>query len=84
MGDTEVELKSGEAVFDRIQINEVTSKFIHGHVALVIVPAKPCNIGTSLIDSANEDGISFDRIRPLILEKVVVKSKKKNQKKKDE
>lgn len=84
MGDTEVELRNGEGVFDRIQINEVTSKFIHGHVALVIVPSKPCNIGTSLIDPANEDGISFDRIKPLILEKVVVKSKKKNQKKKDE
>lgn len=83
MGDTEIELKNGEAVFDRIQINEVTSKFIHGHVALVVVPAKPCNLGTSLIDS-NEDGISFDRIKPLILEKIVVKSKKKNQKKKDE
>jgi hypothetical protein len=85
MGDTEIELKSGEAVFDRIQINEVTSKFIHGHVALVIVPAKPCNLGTSLIDPSSDDGIiGFERIKPLILEKVVVKSKKKNQKKKDE
>lgn len=85
MGDTEIELKAGEAIFDRIQINEVTSKFIHGYVALLIVPAKPCNLGTSLIDQSSESGyIDFEAIKPLMLEKVVVKSKKKNQKKKDD
>jgi len=85
MGDTEVELRNGESVFDRIQINEVTSKFIHGHVALLVIPSKPCNVGTSLIEQTNEVGyIDFESIKPLMLEKVVVKSKKKNQKKKEE
>jgi hypothetical protein len=85
MGDTEVELKGGESVFDRIQINEVTSKFIHGHVALLVIPSKPCNVGTSLIEQTSEEGyVDFEAIKPLMLEKVVVKSKKKNQKKKDE
>jgi len=85
MGDTEVDLKSGEAIFDRIQINEVTSKFIHGHVALLVIPAKPSNVGTSLIEQGNEDGyVDYEAIKPLMLEKLVVKSKKKNQKKKEE
>ncbi len=78
MGETEVELKNGEVMFDRIQINEVTSKFIHGHVAILITPTKPVNHGTSLTDHEQRDGyINYEHIKPLMLEKVVVKSKKK-------
>jgi len=85
MGDTEVELQNGEGFFDRIQINEVTSKFIHGHVAVLIVPANPSNAGTSLSEcTSGENYINFENIKPLMLEKVVVKSKKKNPKKRDE
>lgn len=85
MGDTEVDVKNGEAVFDRIQINEVTSKFIHGYVAALIIPANPSNVGTSLSDSsAGDNYIDFESIKPLMLEKVVVKSKKKNNQKKHE
>jgi len=85
MGDTEVELQNGEGFFDRIQINEVTSKFIHGHVAILIVPANPSNAGTSLSEcTSGENYINFENIKPLMLEKVVVKSKKKNPKKRDE
>jgi len=82
MGETEIELKDGEANFERIQINEVTSKFIHGHVAMVILPTKPLNHGTSLNDHIQSDRyVSYEDIKPLLLEKVVVKSKKKNAKK---
>ena len=86
MGETEVELKNGEVIFDRIQINEVTSKFIHGHVAVLIIPTKPVNYGTSLSENAQAaDYIDFELVKPLMLEKVVVKSKKKkNLKKKAE
>ena len=86
MGETEVELKNGEVIFDRIQINEVTSKFIHGHVAVLIIPTKPVNHGTSLSEHAQSaDYIDFELVKPLMLEKVVVKSKKKkNLKKKAE
>lgn len=85
MGETEIELNSGNGIFDRIQINEVTSKFIHGHVAVLIVPSKPSNTGTSLSEcSSGENYINFESIKPLMLEKVVVKSKKKNPKKKEE
>lgn len=85
MGETEVEMKDGEAIFERIQINEVTSKFIHGHVAMVILPTKPLNHGTSLNDHCLTEGyVNFGDIKPLMLEKVVVKSKKKNNAKKTE
>jgi len=78
MGETEIELKGGEAIFERLQINEVTSKFIHGHVAMIIVPAKPINYGTSLMDHSQEKGwINYEEIKPLMLEKITVKSKKK-------
>ena len=78
MGETEVELKNGELVFDRIQINEVTSKFINGHVAILITPTKPVNHGTSLTDHEQRDGyINYEQIKPLMLERIVVKSKKK-------
>jgi len=78
MGDTEIELKNGEALFERLQINEVTSKFIHGHVAMIIIPAKPINYGTSLMDHSQEIGwINYELIKPLMLEKITVKSKKK-------
>ena len=85
MGETEVELKNGEVVFDHIQINEVTSKFIHGHVAMLIIPCKPVNHGTSLADhELNEGYLQFEQIKPLMLEKIVVKSKKKIKKKTEE
>jgi len=85
MGETEVDLKNGEANFERIQINEVTSKFIHGYVAVLVVPANPSNVGTSLLDSSvGENFISLESIKPLMLEKIVVKSKKKNRLQKSE
>jgi len=83
MGETEIELVDGNATFDRIQINEVTSKFIHGHVAMLVIPTKPINYGTSLKTQEEGEGeIQYEDIKPLMLEKIVVKSKKKNSLKK--
>ena len=86
MGETEIELHEGIASFDRIQINEVTSKFIHGYIAMLVIPTKPVNYGTSLTDQGQgEDHVQYEHIKPLMLEKIIVKSKKKNvQKKKAE
>jgi hypothetical protein len=79
MGETEIELVEGMAAFDRIQINEVTSKFIHGYIAMMVIPTKPTNYGTSLRDQGQgESYIKYEEIKPLMLEKIVVKSKKKN------
>jgi len=78
-GETERELKNGEVIFDKIQINEVTSKFINGYVAVIISPKRPNNYGTALTSSPDYDQemVSYDDIKPLMLEKVIVKSKKK-------
>jgi len=79
-GETEREVKNGEVVFDKIQINEVTSKFINGYVAVVISPKRPNNYKITLnkaMEEETHDFVSYDDIKPLMLEKVVVKSKKK-------
>ena len=45
---------------------------------MVIIPTKPVNHGTSLTDHDQSEGyIDYQEIRPFMLEKVVVKSKKK-------
>jgi hypothetical protein len=79
-GETEREVKNGEVIFDKIQINEVTSKFINGYVAVVISPKRPNNYGMAMNKNTEEDlyeTVGYDDIKPLMLEKVIVKSKKK-------
>ena len=77
-GQTETELKNGHAKFERVQVSEVTSKFMNGYVAIVIVPGQPSNHGTYLLDDEEQENfINFEDIRPLMIEKIVVKSKKK-------
>jgi hypothetical protein len=77
-GQPEIEMVNGEGVFNSLQINEVTSKFINRHVAMVITPSRPANQGISLDGLNNsEENVSFESIKPLIIEKVVVKSQKK-------
>jgi len=77
-GEVECELRNGEAVFDKLQINEVTSKFINGYVAILISPKRPNNYGTSLdVLEKEKESMTCDDIKPLMIEKVVVKSKKK-------
>jgi len=77
-GQTETDLKNGRARFDRVQVSEVTSKFMNGYVAIVIVPGQPSNHGTYLLDEEEQENfINFEDIKPLMIEKIVVKSKKK-------
>lgn len=70
-------MKSGEAVFDKIQINEVTSKFINGYIAVVVVPKRPVNFGTSMESLYQKNSIRIEDIKPLLVSKLIVKSKKK-------
>lgn len=77
-GEIECELRNGEAIFDKLQINEVTSKFINGSVAILISPKRPNNYGTSLdVLEKEKESMTCDDIKPLMIDKVVVKSKKK-------
>lgn len=77
-GEDECELKNGETTFDKIQINEVTSKFIGGHIGILVVPKRPMNFGTSLESLHLKDSIRIEDIKPLLITKLVVKSKPKN------
>lgn len=78
-GEDECELKNGLGSFDKLQINEVTSKFINGYIAVLVVPKRPINFGTSLESLQQKKLFKIQDIKPLLVEKVIVKSKKKNQ-----
>lgn len=76
-----MELKKGEALF-HVQINEVTSKFSNGCVTILIYPQKPINSGTVLSDyKGGGSTIDIELVKPLIIEKVVIRSVPKNSKK---
>ena len=79
-GEDECELKNGQGSFDKLQINEVTSKFINGYIAVLVVPKRPVNFGTSLESLQQKKLFKIQDIKPLLVEKVIVKSKKKNPK----
>lgn len=68
---------NGYCSFEKIQIKEVTSHFRKGYVFLVIYPKMP-TFGNISSGSIQQNFIDFTTIKPLILEKVVVKAKKIN------
>jgi len=78
-GEDKCELKNGKGCFDKLQINEVTSKFINGYVGIFVVAKRPINFGTSLGSLQQKRLIEIQDIQPILIEKVIVKSKKKNQ-----
>lgn len=72
-GFTEKDLVNGCATFEKIQIKEVTSHFRNGWVFLAVYPCTTSR-GTCLISNAKV--VPINKIKPLIIEKVVVKAKK--------
>jgi hypothetical protein len=76
-GFIEKDLVNGSATFEKIQIKEVTSHFRNGWVFFVVYPK--LNSTTSSA-SGNGPNVSGQKIKPLILEKVVVKAKKAKEK----
>ncbi len=70
-GHDEQTLVSGLCEFQKIQLKEVTSHFSKGWVYLVVLPQARRN------DVPHGDkAVSPDSIRPLVIEKVVVRAKK--------
>ncbi len=65
------------SIFDRVQINEVTSKFVGGHVGILIVPKRPMNFGTSLESLPMRNSVRIEDIKPLLIPKLVVKCSQK-------
>ncbi|KAL4488476.1 hypothetical protein ABPG72_013044 [Tetrahymena utriculariae] len=71
-GFLEKELYQGRVSFDKIQIKEVTSHYLNGWIYLIIFPKHPKEIK----QQNNQGNIDFAEIKPLILEKIIVKAKK--------
>ena len=69
----------GKATFEKIQIKEVTSHFRSGWVFFVVYP-KVSSSGNIVTFDGNQNSINSQKIRPLVLEKVVVKAKKMKEK----
>lgn len=68
---------NGYCSFEKIQIKEVTSHFRKGYVFLVVYPKMP-TFGNISSGSIQQNFVDFTTIKPLIIEKVVVKAKKIN------
>jgi len=69
------DLVDGVVTFDKIQIKEVTSHFRNGWVFFVVYPKTAMTLNP-LMAGANSLIISTNQIKPLVLEKVVVKAKR--------
>jgi len=78
-GFIDKDLINGQASFEKIQIKEVTSHFRNGWVFFVVHPKVP-NGPTNILLSGNENLINHQKIKPLILEKIIVKAKKSKEK----
>lgn len=76
-GFIEKDLVNGTVTFEKIQIKEVTSHFRNGWVFFVVYP-KVNNANPS--QNNNHGYIQANKIKPLILEKVIVKAKKAKEK----
>jgi len=78
-GFIEKDLMNGTATFEKIQIKEVTSHFRNGWIFFVVYP-KITNTSSSGNLLLGSNSINSQKIKPLILEKVVVKAKKAKEK----
>jgi len=63
----------GTVTFDKIQIKEVTSHFRNGWVFIVIFPKVPTVENNNYL-MCGPNSVSYTDIRPLIIEKTVVKA----------
>jgi hypothetical protein len=77
-GFTEKDLINGQAQFDKIQIKEVTSHFRNGWVFIMVHPKISAmnNSCRNVILNGSGTTINPQDIKPLILEKIIVKAKK--------
>ena len=71
---------NGTVTFEKIQIKEVTSHFRNGWVFFAVYPKTSVNLNSSTLVS-KDGAVNGQKIRPFILEKVVVKAKKAKEEK---
>ena len=72
-GFIEKDLIDGTVTFEKIQIKEVTSHFRNGWVFLVVYPRSATS---GLMTQGVYSRITSQKIKPLVIERVVVKAKK--------
>jgi hypothetical protein len=77
-GFIEKDLVNGSATFDKIQIKEVTSHFRNGWIFFVVYPK--VNKNSNVLLSGTNVVVNSQQIKPLIIEKVIVKAKKTKEK----
>ena len=77
-GFIEKDLVNGSATFDKIQIKEVTSHFRNGWIFFVVYPK--VNKNANVLLSGSNVVVNSQQIKPLIIEKVIVKAKKTKEK----
>lgn len=75
-GTIDKDLVNGVATFDKIQIKEVTSHFRNGWVFFVVYPKTTGVVLNNFVAEANGVMVNHQQVRPLVLEKVVVKAKR--------
>ncbi len=80
-GMIDKDLVDGAVTFDKIQIKEVTSHFRNGWIFFVVQPKSSGNVLNNLIDMTNGVMINPQNVKPLIIEKMVVKAKRAREKK---
>jgi len=68
--------RNQQAHFDKIQIKEVTSHFRNGWIFFVVYPKSINSTNSNVLLSGKDSVINSQKIRPFILEKVIVKAKK--------
>lgn len=76
-GYVDQSLIQGTCHFEKVQIRQVTSHYRSGWIFLVAIPCM-----TPLGANKSENFIDFTKIKPLVIDEVIVKAKKP--KKKDE
>jgi len=79
-GFIEKDLVNGTATFEKIQIKEVTSHFRNGWIFFVVYPKLTGNTSNNVMLNGNGTFVPNNKIKPLILEKVIVKAKKAKEK----
>jgi len=79
-GVIDKDMVDGTVTFDKIQIKEVTSHFRNGWVFFVVYPKTAGTVFNRAMPAGNAVLVDHNQIRPLVLERVVVKAKKLKEK----
>jgi len=70
------DLVDGAVTFDKIQIKEVTSHFRNGWVFFVVYPKTSGVVLNNFVGGPSGIMVNHQQVKPLVLEKVVVKAKR--------